>query len=372
MQAQRETPVGRLARIRGRLAGGSPGQPESASPNHESAAAAAQNRDNGPAGSAERGRRRPPSRIRLLELAVRVLPRLPRLPLVLAAELTGEVRYRRQPILAARVRANLRRTCAWLVANDCATPRVRRAATDPSALERLVRSAFRHHARTYLELLVVPSLGDDEVERLITLAEPRLVDEAMRPGHPAILVGLHLGSIELQAMTVRRRTGTPTTTTMESVADPDLQAWFERSRQAAGVRIVGLRAARRELLAALGRGETVGLVADRDITGGGMPVELFGAPARLPIGPALLAVESGAPVYVGAIRRIGRDRYRGDLIVLEAPPAARRREQVLALLHAEARAFERLIAPAPDQWWSVFFPIWPDLEPAGAPEAHRA
>ena len=27
-----------------------------------------------------------------------------------------------------------------------------------------------------------------------------------------------------------------------------------------------------------------------------------------------------------------------------------------------AAAFETLIADAPDQWWAVFFPIWPDLE----------
>jgi hypothetical protein len=27
-----------------------------------------------------------------------------------------------------------------------------------------------------------------------------------------------------------------------------------------------------------------------------------------------------------------------------------------------AAAFEDLIADAPDQWWAVFFPIWPDLE----------
>ncbi len=30
-----------------------------------------------------------------------------------------------------------------------------------------------------------------------------------------------------------------------------------------------------------------------------------------------------------------------------------------------AAAFETLIADAPDQWWAIFFPIWPDLE-AGA------
>ena len=32
---------------------------------------------------------------------------------------------------------------------------------------------------------------------------------------------------------------------------------------------------------------------------------LFGAPARLPLGPALLALESGAPTYVVAVRRVG-------------------------------------------------------------------
>jgi hypothetical protein len=38
-----------------------------------------------------------------------------------------------------------------------------------------------------------------------------------------------------------------------------------------------------------------------------------------------------------------------------------------------AAAFEDLIADAPDQWWAVFFPIWPDLEAqAGAAEAGGA
>jgi hypothetical protein len=30
----------------------------------------------------------------------------------------------------------------------------------------------------------------------------------------------------------------------------------------------------------------------------------------------------------------------------------------------EARAFEEIIVEAPEQWLSVFFPIWPDLEQA--------
>ncbi|HEY8817954.1 MAG TPA: hypothetical protein VIM25_03955 [Candidatus Limnocylindrales bacterium] len=33
-----------------------------------------------------------------------------------------------------------------------------------------------------------------------------------------------------------------------------------------------------------------------------------------------------------------------------------------------ATAFEELIADAPEQWWAVFFPIWPDLEAEAAGE----
>ena len=158
---------------------------------------------------------------------------------------------------------------------------------------------------------------------------------------------------------------------METLEDAELQEWVVRTRAAVGLRIVGLREARREMLAALERGDAVGIVGDRDLTGGGMPVELFGAPARLPIGAALLSVETGTPVFVGAIRRHGRTRYVGELVPVEVAAQGTRRDRVLAILHAEARAFEHLVAPAPDQWWSVFFPIWPDPAPPGPP-AHVA
>ena len=89
------------------------------------------------------------------------------------------------------------------------------------------------------------------------------------------------------------------------------------------VRIVGLREARRELLTALRDGVSVGLVGDRDLTGGGLPVTLFGAPAMLPLGPAMLTVESGAPAYVIAVRRVGIGRYRGGVELIPTPRKGR-------------------------------------------------
>ncbi|HEX5149753.1 MAG TPA: hypothetical protein VFW02_11765, partial [Candidatus Limnocylindrales bacterium] len=246
------------------------------------------------------------------------------------------------------------------------------AAHDPRALERLVRAAFRHGARYYLEVARTPALvGSDLGERLV-VETPEVVADAFGAGRPVIFVGLHFGAIELPALYLAARVG-GAVAPMETVEDVALQDWFVRTRGAAGVRIVGLREARRELLAALRAGTSVGLVGDRDLTGGGLPVNLFGAPANLPLGPAMLAVESGAPLYVVGVRRTGVGRYRGRLDPVAVPAEGSRRDRVTAAMAGLAAAFERIVASAPEQWWAVFFPIWPDLEAgrakAVAPEA---
>ena len=140
--------------------------------------------------------------------------------------------------------------------------------------------------------------------------------EAFGDGPPVIFVGLHFGArSSCPALFLAARVG-GAVAPMETIDDPALQAYFVRTRGAAGVRIVGLREARRELLAALRDGTAVGLVGDRDLTGGGMPVPLFGAPADLPLGPAharrgerRAAVRRRRPaVGVGPVSRSARAR----------------------------------------------------------------
>ena len=41
-------------------------------------------------------------------------------------------------------------------------------------------------------------------------------------------------------------------------------------------------------------------------------------------------------------------------------PGSERREAVRSIIEQEARAFERIIARAPEQWSTLFFPIWTD------------
>ena len=158
--------------------------------------------------------------------------------------------------------------------------RQRRAPPRPTTrrLERLVRSSFRHAARYYLEVARTPSLpptssrsGSSSIRRS---SSPRPSSRARRCCSSVSTSGRSSSPCVFLAF----RVGT-TVTPMETIDDPALQAYFERTRGVAGIRLVGLREARRELLGALRDGIPVGLVGDRDLTGRGTPIPLFGAPA---------------------------------------------------------------------------------------------
>jgi KDO2-lipid IV(A) lauroyltransferase len=182
---------------------------------------------------------------------------------------------------------------------------------------------------------------------------------------------MHLGWFELPALISAYRTGRPAVVPSETLADPELQAYMVATRRRMGLELIELSGAKRLLREALERGETVGLLGDRDITGGGIETELFGAPAPLAAGPALLALETGITPQVFGAWRDAEGIYHARAESVPFPAEGTRRERVTAWLDTAARVFERFIGAAPEQWLAVFHPIWPDLEgvPARSPRA---
>jgi phosphatidylinositol dimannoside acyltransferase len=298
-----------------------------------------------------------------LSLLSAVLGRLPDAPLHRLAQAGGGLLYRLQPARRELVRANLQRVCRYLAANRLVEPgsAAALAAGDDRALDRLVRTAFGHYLRGYLEVAIVGAYARGGEAQRIVADDPDLVEQAFgREGQasgPLIVIGMHFGALEVPGLWTSRQ-GLCVTAPMETAPDPDLHAYLSRSRAAAGVRIVAPAGAGRALTAALARGEVVALVADRVVAGAGARVELFGAETRLPLGPAALALESGAPAWLITTRRAGWGRYRAHLERIELPVADARRERLGGFLANQARAFERAVAQAPEQWWTVFFPIW--------------
>jgi phosphatidylinositol dimannoside acyltransferase len=288
---------------------------------------------------------------------------LPESPLWFLGNVAGSIEYWATRRRRDQARLNLRRVCEWMAANGVGDEKYHRAATDPKALEAIVRSSFRHHAHYYIELARAPRFDYEYVKKRLVIETPEAVDAALAERKALLLVGLHFGTIELPGFLAKDRIG-QVVAPMESLRNERVQAYMKRTRGVIGVRILTIEEAGPELLAVLRRNEPIGIIADRDLTGSGLPVELFGAPTRIPAGPALLSTETGAPIYVSGVRRMGPGRYRGNLRPLPAPSGASRKERSRTMARDEAVLFEKVIADAPEQWLAIFHPIWPDLKPA--------
>jgi len=149
---------------------------------------------------------------------------------------------------------------------------------------------------------------------------------------------------------------------METVADPAMQTWVVEQREPIGIEIVDPANSGHKLIAWAKAGGLVGIVCDRPIVGAARSTELFGAPASLPVGPAMVVIATGIPTQIAAARRTGLGTYGLSLYDLATPAAdVSMRERVAAFLAAEARAIEAIVAPAPEQWWTILYPIWDDI-----------
>ncbi len=290
---------------------------------------------------------------------------LPDRPLHRLFHVVGAASYLAQPARRDLVRRNLERICTWLVAEGRATPRVARAAKDPRAMERLVRDAFGHHARYYLELLRRPTLTMDYLESRIDFGDWGPIEtafEGLAAGRGLMYLGLHMGSMEVPAQYAIFRSGKVMLTPMETVKDPAMQTWVVEQREPIGIEIVDPTNSSPKLLAWARAGGLVGIVCDRPIVGAARPTELFGATAMLPVGPAMVALATGIPAQIAAARRTGYGTYALGLLDMVAPPAGGPlRTRVADYLAAEARAIETIVAPAPEQWWTIMYPIWDDI-----------
>ena len=305
-------------------------------------------------------------RARLIGAIARLLIVIPEAPVNSLGEAAGEAWYRVAAWRAERARHNYRRVAAHLVARGLANPATKAAATDPAALERLVRRAFRHAMRYYLDMMRLPGRSQAELDKRLVVETPLTVDDAFGHPGPLIFASMHFGAVEFPALYAVARTGRRVTAPMETLADPELQAWISDTRSSVGVDLVGLRDARRALTATLDEGGTIGMVVDRNVAGGTVDVPFFGAAAPLPMGPALLAMDRGLPIWLAAVRRGPGGRFYGQLRRVDLPAAGNRRARLTGGMAGLAAAMEEAVAVAPEQWWSIFFPIWPDLDPEAA------
>lgn len=168
--------------------------------------------------------------------------------------------------------------------------------------DELVRASLRSYARYWCEAFRLPSMDPVWLAARIETAATGLehIHEAVERGRGAVLALPHSGNWDLAGVWLVQRVGIPTVVA-ERLQPESLFRRFVRFRERLGFEIVPLTGGAAppfaQLTARLRQGRIVGLLADRDLTtGAGVPVTFFGEPARMPAGPARLAIDTGAPL----------------------------------------------------------------------------
>ncbi len=283
-----------------------------------------------------------------LEVADRIVAALPARAAYALADFAGDLWHRFAPARRQLVAANLARVCA-------ATGRPTRGPTFGA----LVRSAFRNHARYYVEMLRAPHYPIERIDEQVEVPDWDRFGPLL-DGGPAMLLSSHLGNFEPFGTFVAAH-GLRPLSPVEEIEPRALYEFLAARRGASHVDLVPLGEAGRAMVKRLRSGGLVGIIADRDLAGDGQPVTMFGHATTLSPGPAALAVAHRAGLVVGRCLRIGPDRYRAEGSVVEVPSTGDRRADTAVLVERIAARFEHDIGSAPEQWWGAFQPFWPDL-----------
>ena len=251
--------------------------------------------------------------------------------------------------------------------------RVLGARPDDERVELATREAFELYARFWYDAFRIRSMPLGEFNRRTTIVDVENVDRALEAGRGVVCALPHMGNWDVAGHWFGAN-GYRISAVAEELRPPRLYDLFRRHREELGMRIIGLTKdghVGQQLKQLLSENWMVALVADRDLSGRGIDVEMFGARRSVPAGPALLSLTSGAPLLVCPVytRPDGWEVRIGEPLEIERTGSMR--QDVAALSRLMAERFERAIAAEPTDW-HMFQPAWKESGSTAAAEPAAA
>lgn len=245
----------------------------------------------------------------------------------------------RQGAGVRQLTANLRR----VVGEDSSDRRIRE----------LGRAALRSYCWYWMEVFRLSAMSREYITSRFHLREEGLLWNALGSGRGVILALPHSGNWDHAGAWVAV-SGCPFTTVAERLHPESLYDRFVAFRERLGMEVLPLTGGDEDVYAALAQrlraGGLVCLLADRDLTASGVEVMFFGEPARLPAGPAALAVDTGAAL-IPVTLWYEADAWGGRIHEeIAAPATGERSERIAVMTQTMADAFAESIAAHPQDW----------------------
>lgn len=234
----------------------------------------------------------------------------------------------------------------------------------------LVQRSFRSYARYWREAFRLPSMDHARLSRDVNAAvtQQQHLDEAMAEGRGVVIALPHMGNWDLAGVWLVASHG-QFATVAERLKPESLYQKFLAYRESLGFEILPHTSSADEaagegpykiLAQRLREGKVVCLLADRGMGRSSVPVRFFGETARFPVGPAKLAVETGAALVTAHTwyepgapgGHLPEGKWRA-----EVGPRIDTAGGVEAATARIAEAFEAAIASRPEDW-HMLQPLW--------------
>ena len=243
----------------------------------------------------------------------------------------------------ARLRSNLSRTQPDIT---------------PLDLDLLLFDAMRSYMRYWCDTFRFPDWSPERVRETVSVTNEHLLLDAIEAKTGVIVTLPHAGNWD-HAGAYFCAKGINLVTVAEHLKPEKLFLKFLSYRQAMGMEVLPLDGRVLGTLAQrLRGGALVALVADRDLSRSGIDVNFFDGPSRMPAGPALLALKTGAPL-ITAFVSYTESGIHIDFNEVSLPESGSDEEKVSTTVQKMADQFEVGISEHP-QDWHMLQRIWID------------
>lgn len=215
---------------------------------------------------------------------------------------------------------------------------------------RVARASYRHLGRE--AVMTFRGSSRDELVQLTEIVGLDAFEEAVATGRGVVAVTGHLGNWEIGGAAVAAR-GIPVDAVALVQANPLFDRDLTEARNRLGMRMIRRGAASREVLRTLAEGRVAALVGDQNARASGVFVDFFGRPASTYRGPALFALKTGAPLFLGIAIRASRHplRYRIVFEEVRVERSGDLEDDVRRLTAAHVAALERWVRAEPEQYF---------------------
>jgi len=255
---------------------------------------------------------------------------------------------------------------------------LRRIVPDASdtELRRLSRAGMRSYLRYWMEAFRLPTMPTERITSgMSVVGEEQAALASIRAGRGVVFALPHSGNVDVAAAWIMSRGFGQISVVAERLKPESVFRQFVAYRESLGMEVVphkggpspfGVMAQR------LRSGRLVCLVADRDLSAGGVEVELFGEMARVAAGPAALALRTGAALMPVTLWFEGSD-WRGHIYPeIPVPADGTQAEKVTSMTQQLAAVWETSLRAHPEDWHMLQKVFAADLDPARLPPPQPA